>query len=409
MDLPLAGFGWPSPLRRLLDHFSDIEDTRQSHRLAYPLAEVLFLAVCATIADCDDYEAIADWGDENLDFLRRFLPFHHGVPTGRWLTILMNRLNPALFSACFTAWVRETWPDRPDFVAIDGKRSRRSHDRAADMPPLHLVSAVATTRRLVLGQEAVRDKSNEPTAIPALVGRLAKDGGLEGALVTIDAMGCNATIAQAVRSAGADYLIAVKANQPTLMGEFDLFFEDAEKAAHDRDVDVDKGHGRIETRMVEVGRQAEWLDSGRRFPGEFRMPGAAAVIRVRSRAELRDRSRLETRYYIASRPLTAKCAARATRGHWAIENRLHWVLDVDFREDQSRLRKGHGAVNMAIVRHFAFNLTQSAPEPTRPPRALAKPRAKPAHNPRKTSLRRRRKYAARNSARLLATLDIKAR
>ena len=234
---------------------------------------MLFVAVCGTIADCDDYEAIADWGEENLDFLRRFLPFHHGVPTGRWLTILMNRLNPALFSACFTAWVRETWPERRDVVAIDGKTSRRSHDRAAEMAPLHLVSAFATTRRLVLGQEAVRDKSNELTAIPALLERLARDGGLEGALVTIDAMGCNAAIAQAVRSAGADYLIAVKANQPTLMAEFDLFFGDAEKGALDRDVDVDKGHGRIETRRVEVARQAEWARRRTAVSREFRMPG----------------------------------------------------------------------------------------------------------------------------------------
>lgn len=409
MEFPVDGFGRPSPLRRLLDHFSDIEDTRQSHRVAYPLAEVLLLCVCATIADCDDYEAIADWGEENLDFLRRFLPFHHGVPTGRWLTILVNRLNPALFSACFTAWVRETWPDQPDFVAIDGKTSRRSHDRAADMPPLHLVSAFATTRRLVLGQEAVRDKSNELTAIPALLERLAAGGGLEGALVTIDAMGCNATIAKAVQSAGADYLIAVKANQPTLMGEFDLFFKDADKAALDGDRDLDKGHGRIETRTVEVARQADWLDGGRRFPGEFRMPGAACIVRVRSRAELKDRSRFETRYYIASRPLTAQDAAKATRGHWGIENRLHWVLDVDFKEDQSRLRKGHGAVNMAIVRHFAFNLAQSAPEPPRPPRALAKPRANPSQTPRKTSLRRRRKSAARRASYLLNVLASPAR
>ena len=124
---------------------------------------------------------------------------------------------------------------------------------------------------------------------------------------------------------------------------------------------------------------------------------------------MKDRSRFETRYYIASRPLSAECAAKATRGHWGIENGLHWVLDVDFREDQSRLRKGHGAANMAVVRHFAFNLAQSAPEPARPPRALASPRAKPAQNPKRTSLRRRRKYAARNPARLLALLDLKAR
>ena len=146
MGLELSAFEKLSPLRRLPDHFSNIEDAGQSHRVAYPLAEVLFLSVCGSIADCDDYEAIADWGEQNLDFLRRFLPYHHGVPTGRWLTILMNRLNPALFSACFTAWVRETWPERPDFVAIDGKTSRRSHDRASDLPPLHPASAFAPPR-----------------------------------------------------------------------------------------------------------------------------------------------------------------------------------------------------------------------------------------------------------------------
>ena len=128
-----------SPLRRLLVHFSRIEDARQSHRVAYPLGEVLFLAVCGTIADCDEYEAIADWGEENLDFCGGSFPFDHGVPTGRWLTILMNRLNPAQFSACFTDWVRETWPERRDFVAIDGKTSRRRHECAAEMETLHLV------------------------------------------------------------------------------------------------------------------------------------------------------------------------------------------------------------------------------------------------------------------------------
>src|SRR3984957_8217097 len=401
MDFGLEGFGERAPLCRLLDHFSRIEDARPSHRVAYPLAEVLLLAVCGTIADCDDYEAIADWGEENLDFLKRLSPYHHGVPTGRWLTILMNRLNPSLFSACFTAWVREIWPNQPDFIAIDGKMSRRSHDRAADMPPLHLVSAFATTRKLVLAQEAVREKSNELTAIPALLRRLGADDGLKGALVSIDAIACNATIAEAVRSAGADYLIAVKANQPTLLGEFDLFFKDADPGALDLVSHIDKGHGRIETRSTAVARQTEWLDGKRRFPGEFRMPGAAAIIRVQSRAELKDRCRFETRYSISSRALSAEGAAQATRGHWAIENGLHWVLDVDFHEDQSRLRKGHGAVNMAIVRHFAFNLAQSADEPPRAPRPLAKPRANATQNPKKTSMRRRRKSAARNPTYLL--------
>lgn len=165
------------------------------------LPEVLFLVACGTICDCDDYDGIAEWGEAHLDFLRRYLPYHHGVPGGRWLTILMNRINPALFSAAFTAWVRETWPDKPDFVAIDGKTSRRSHDRSADKAPLHPVSAFATTARLVLGQEAVADKSSETAAIPVRLARLAKDGGLDGALVSIDAIATNATIATAIRNA----------------------------------------------------------------------------------------------------------------------------------------------------------------------------------------------------------------
>src|SRR5882757_2518727 len=209
MDLSQAGFGEKSRLRVLLDHFSVIEDTRQPHRVAYPLAELLLLTVCGTIADCDDYEAIGVWGEQHLSFLRGFLPFHYGVPTGRWLTIMMNRINPALFSACFTGWVRACWPDRPELVAIDGKTSRRSHDRGAGQAPLHLVSAFATTSRLVLGQEAVEDKSNEITAIPVLLERLAEGGGLKGAIVTIDAMACNGGTATAVRQAGADYLLAV--------------------------------------------------------------------------------------------------------------------------------------------------------------------------------------------------------
>src|SRR5580658_434758 len=206
MSVAATDRGAPSRLRLLLDHFALIEDARESHRVAFRLDEILLLAVCGTIADCDDYDAIAAWGEAHLDFLRRFLEYHHGVPCGRWLTIMMNRINPALFSACFTNWVRACWPDRLDLIAIDGKTSRGSHDRGAGQPPLHLVSAFATTSKLVLAQEAVPDKSNELTAIPLLLERLAADGGLEGALVSIDAIACNAKIAGAIRDAGADYL-----------------------------------------------------------------------------------------------------------------------------------------------------------------------------------------------------------
>ncbi len=324
MDLSPSGFGERSRLRALLDHFSIIKDEREPHRVAYPLAEILLLAVCGTIADCDDYENIAGWGESHLDFLRQFLPFHHGVPSGRWLTILMNRVNPALFSACFSDWVRACWPNHPELVAIDGKTLRRSHDRSADQPALHLVSAFATTSALVLGQEAVSDKSNELGAIPILLERLAADGGLKGAVVSIDAIACNATIAQTIRDAGADYLLAVKANQPTLRSEIEIFFNDAPQASLERFAELDKGHGRIEQRAVTLAREVDWLGGERRFPGELRLPHVAAIVKVESRTQLKDRSRFDTRYYIASAQTSAEVAAKAVRGHWGIENQLHW-------------------------------------------------------------------------------------
>ncbi len=256
--------------------------------------------------------------------------------------------------------MRQTWPEHPKLVAIDGKTSRRSHDRATGKAPLHLVSAFATTSRLVLGQEAVADKTNEITAIPALIERLAVNEGLKGALVSIDAIATNATIAAEIRDAGADYLLAVKANQPSLRSEIETFFADADPAALDSTTDLDKGHGRIEQRTVSVAREVDWLNGSRRFPGEVRLPDVATIIKVASRAELRDRGRFETRYYVSSAVLSAPQAAAAVRSHWAIENSLHWVLDVTFGDDQSRLRTGHGARNMAVVRHFAINLVRAA-------------------------------------------------
>ena len=303
----------------------------------------------------------------------------------------MNRINPELFSAAFTGWVREMWPDRPDLVAIDGKTSRRSHDRSAGAPPLHLVSAFATTARLVLGQEAVADKSNETTAIPVLLARLGEKGGLKGAVVSLDAIATNATIASAIKAQGADYLLAVKANQPTLRAEVEAYFAHAPAGLLDTDSNFDKGHGRIEHRTVTVARDVDWLNGHRRFPGELRLPSVACIIRVQSRTELRDRCRYDTRYFISSANLAAKRAGEVVRSHWAIENSLHWTLDVVFNEDQSRLRKGHGAKNMAVVRHFAFNLARQVAENAIAPSIdgrTGKPRA-----PRRHSLKLRRRIA----------------
>jgi predicted transposase YbfD/YdcC len=346
-----------SRLAALLDHFAVVEDPRDVRRISHRLDEILLLVVCGTIADCDDYEDIAAWGAAHLDFLRRHLPYAHGVPGERWLTILMNRINPALFAAAFADWVRESWPEKAWLVAIDGKTSRRSHDRGAGAAPLHLVSAFATTARLVLAAEAVPDKANELAAIPPLLERLGAENGLKGALVSIDAVATNAAIAGAIMDQGADYLLAVKANQPTFRAEVEAAFA----AATDLEthVDLDKGHGRVEERRTAVLRETDWLDGARRFPGELRLPGAACLVRAETRVETAGRTRTETRYFVSSRALKAEEAAEAVRSHWAIENRLHWVLDVTFGDDLSRLRKGHGARNMATVRHFALNLVRS--------------------------------------------------
>jgi predicted transposase YbfD/YdcC len=348
-----------SRLAALLDHFAEVEDPRDVRRITHRLDEILLLVVCGSIADCDDYEDIAAWGAAHLDFLRRHLPYANGVPGERWLTILMNRINPALFAAAFADWVRESWPEKPALVAIDGKTSRRSHDRSAGAGPLHLVSAFATTARLVLAQQAVPDKANELAAIPPLLERLGAGDGLKGALVSIDAIATNADVATAITAQGADYLLAVKANQPTLRAEVEAAFAEAE-ARIETHTDLDKGHGRIEERRMAVLRETDWLDGHRRFPGELRLPGAACLLKAETRVERAGATRSETRYFISSRPLTAADAATAVREHWAIENRLHWVLDVTFADDQSRLRKGHGARNMATVRHFALNLVRAA-------------------------------------------------
>jgi predicted transposase YbfD/YdcC len=347
-------------LASLLKHFSRLADAREQWRVAYPLPEVLLLVVCGTIASCDDYDDIVEWGETHLAFLRRFRPCHHGIPCADWLRTLMNRIDPELFQACFTAWVLECWPDSPALIALDGKTSRRSHDRRRGREALHLVSAFATNERLVLGQEAVGEASCEQQTIPILLKRLAEAGALGGAVVTIDAIACNPKIAKAITEAGADYVLAVKDNQPSLRHEIESFFDSARPEHLDIAIDVDKDHGRIETRKVSLARQVDWLLSNRRHPGEYRFARLAALIQVEATVEKAGKITAERRFYIASAALSAARAAAAIRGHWRIENCLHWILDVQFKEDMSRLRVAHGARNMAVVRHFAINIVRQA-------------------------------------------------
>lgn len=338
----------------LLAHFGEIKDPREPAKVRYPLPEVLLLVVAATIAGCDDYDEIADWGEAHVDFLRGLSEYYFGTPGEDWLRVLMNRIDPALFQDCFTAWVNEMWPQAAALIAVDGKTARRSHDRGRGQKPLHLVSAFATTQRLVLAQEAVNDKENECGAIQAILERLD----VTDALVTIDAIACNPKMAAAITDRKGHYLLAVKANQPTLHRDIAQYFADPPPGQTSSVTEVDKGHGRIETRRYTVSHSVGWLLSERRYPGEPRFPTLKAIVQVEATVEKAGAVSTEHRYYLSDDPVTPQRCAEAIRGHWNIENGLHWVLDVIFKEDQSRLRRGHGARNMAIVRHFALNLVR---------------------------------------------------
>ena len=341
-------------LRLLLDHFGEVGDPREAAKVKYPLPEVLFLVTCATIAGCDDYDEIVVWGDHHLGFLKGYSEYYFGIPKEDWLRVVLNRIDPALFEACFAAWATALRPDGADLIALDGKTLRRSGDSKAGTKPLHLVSAWASTQRLVLSQEAVDGKENECAAILAILDRLS----LKGALVTIDAIATNQAVARAITDGGGDYLLALKRNQPTLHDEVAKYFGDPETAGLAVIEITDKDHGRIEVRRYTVSHDVKWLKSDRRYPDEPRFHGLRSLVCTTTKTEWRGKVTEETRYYLSSAALTPERAAEAIRNHWGIES-MHWVLDVIFKEDQSRLRRGHGAQNMALVRRLAFNLVRA--------------------------------------------------
>jgi predicted transposase YbfD/YdcC len=340
----------PPETTSLLDHFAALKDPRQLVKVLYPLPEVLLLVLCATIVGADDFVEVQHWGELHLDFLRRFLPYKHGIPSHDALNDLMNALNPRLFAECFITWVNGLRDGDPDIVAVDGKTSRRTHAKSKGRQPLHLVSAWASRQRLVLGQEATDIKSNEITAIPLLLQRLE----LKGALVTIDAMGCQTKIAATILDRGADYLLAVKDNQPALHDDIKRYFDDAPPEELQTCQTTDADHGRIEVRRHVVSHNVDWLAEDSRFPG------IKSIAMVENTVERNGQTSCERRYYICSLLLLVVLFAGAVRSHWHIENRLHWVLDVTFHEDLSRLRTGHGPHNMGTVRHMAMNLLRSA-------------------------------------------------
>jgi predicted transposase YbfD/YdcC len=365
-----------------LADFASLRDPRQAGKVLYPLPELLLLLLCGTVAGADDFVELTLWGEQNLEFLRRFLPFTRGIPSHDTLCEVIAAIDPELFRTCFGNWVDRLRLPGPDMIAIDGKTSRRSHARSKGRGPLHTVSAWATGQQLVLGQEAVAEKSNEITAIPLLLKRLE----LAGAIVTIDAMGTQNEIAQTILDGGGDYVLALKGNRPALFEDVETFFTAPPPALTlGRHQTVDGDHGRVEMRDHVVCHDIDWLFSDRRYPGELAFPGLAMVAMVESQTDRNGKIERERRYYLSSAKLNAETFARVARGHWGIENRLHWVLDVVFRDDLARLRTGHGPANMAVVKHMALNLLK---------------RARPT-----TSLKNRRKKAGWNNEYLAAIVQ----
>jgi predicted transposase YbfD/YdcC len=370
----------------LLQHFSELDDEREPWRVMYPLSEVLLLVTCATIASCDDFDDIVGWGEHHLGFLRRFAEFHHGIPCERWLRALVNRIDPILFGRCFESWVAALWPGRHEFIAIDGKTSRRTHDNRKGLKALHTLTAYATSARLTLAQLSVPEKTNEITAIPDLLDHLAQTKQLEGALVSIDAMGCQVEIADKIVAHKADYLLALKGNQPTLETDVEDYFRTAPAEELVSKTTVEKGHGRIESRTYTASSEVDWIASERSYPGQPGFNTIKTIVKIHARVEYADRCSFDTRYYISSAPRDIERLAKGARGHWGVES-MHWLLDVEFKDDQSRYRTGHGAKNMAVVRRFALGLVRA--------------------NKHKGSVKSRRKAASWNPDFLLQILQLK--
>ena len=333
------------------EHFKNLNDPRVERTRKHPLINIVFIAVCGVLSGANSFAAIEEFGLDRRTWFARFLDLTNGVPSDDTFARVLARLDPGAFERCLLSWiqaVQEVTDHR--LIAIDGKTLRGSYDRRDGKAAIHMVSAWASENKLSLGQVVVDEKSNEITAIPELLRLLD----VSGALVTIDAMGCQKEIADLIREGEGDYVLAVKQNQPTLYEQVEEAVgagleQDASDLDEHRTVEV--GHGRQETRTYVVFPAPETVDPD----GAWRDLSAVGMAITES-TDAQGRCRLEVRYYILSALLSAARFAGAVRGHWSIENNLHWQLDVSFREDQCRVRTDNAPANLSVIRRFALGL-----------------------------------------------------
>ncbi len=336
--------------------FSQLNDPRRTHKgnFLYPFEELLFLTLAAVLSDAKSWEQIRVFAEDQIDWLRKFYPYNNGIPSADVLERLFARLDTNAFNECFMAWVAEkTGLLQEEIIAFDGKTARGSSCKFSGSPALHMVSAFATTHKVTLGQIAVNEKSNEITAIPKLLDLLT----VKDCLITIDAMGCQKEIARKIRKKKADYLLQVKANQKTLLEEVENMFRITKIASDDHQQDF--GHGRIESRTCNVITDLTFLEE------KVHWEDLKSIVRVERKTFYKQTNKesVETSYYISSAKSSAKKFNQAVRGHWAIENNLHWSLDVLFQEDKSLKKKGNSAKNFNIITKMALCMIEKDPTP----------------------------------------------
>jgi predicted transposase YbfD/YdcC len=338
----------------ILTHFASLEDPRDPRGKEHRLLDIIGIAICAVICGAESWSDIEEYGRAKVEWLQTFLALPNGIPSHDTVARVFARLDPEQMQQCFLSWIAAiSRLTQGEIIPIDGKTVRGSYDSNSDKGAIHMVSAWASANRLVLGQRKVDEKSNEITAIPQLLEMLS----IAGCIVTIDAMGCQREIAAAIIDRGADYVLALKDNQPSLLEDVQWLFEQAESMQFqslEQDVaqSVDKGHGRIEIRRC-------WTLSGSELDYLVQKPrwkGLQTVAMVESERRVNGKVSRERRYYLSSLGQDAQVMNAAIRTHWAIENGLHWVLDVSFAEDGCRIRKDHAPQNMSLLRQIALNL-----------------------------------------------------